>query len=354
MSSYFSNNLRILVAKIEGTPGGGQTITPVDFDVRVRNPVVTPTIEVDDEASKYASGDHGEDESIMGAQSASIEFQVKMSTCEISATMDEGDCPPWWKFAEACGCKKVLYRNSTSVIGCALQPRKEYDLKTMTICIYDFPRNYDSSTSAQALQYTFEGCMGKMTIGAEGVGKPWTASFSFTGKLKNIEMVDKSDVPGITIEDGTIAEKMINYQLKFGSEFKKISTFKLDTGNEVSPLIDQSDPTGYAYYSITKRSPRFSCNPLADSTFVDTFQRWKNEQTFPIELKSTNADSGFTLYVPKSQQISGGLANREGLINMDLNFKALRRRADEISGDGMTSSTDQEVTWELLVGKRVP
>lgn len=354
MSSFFSNNLRILVAKLEATPGVSLDVVDADFDVRIRNPVVTPTIEADDEASKYASGDHGEDESIMGAQSATIEFQVKMSACEITSSMTTANCPPWWKFAEACGCVKKAYLNGSNTIGISLQPKKASDVRTMTICVYDFPRNYDSGSAIQALRYTFAGCMGKMTIGAEGVGKPWTASFSFTGKLKDIDMADKVDVPDISIDDGIIAEKMLNYQLKFGNDQKKISTFKLDAGNEISPLIDQSDPTGYAYYSITKRIPRFSCNPLADATFTSTFERWKNETTVPIELKSTMADSGYTLYVPKSQQLTGGIANREGLINWDLNFKALRRRAAEITGDGMSPTTDQEVTWELLIGKRIP
>lgn len=350
MSSFYSNNLRVLVARKEETSGIPVTLTSADFDVRVRNPTVTATMEADDEASKYATGDHGEDVAVMGAQSASIEFSIKMSSTDGTTS------PKWWKFAEACGCEIKTYENSSSTaIGKALQPRKVKDVSTMTINIYDIPRNF----SSEAICYTFAGCMGNMTIGAEGVGKPWTANFSFTGKLVGMVGVQLDQVPELSIDDNVVAEKMLNYEMEFGTDPKKISTFQIDVGNEISPLLDQSDPTGYAYYSITKRSPRFSCNPLIDGNFdadskLISYSNWKNETTFPVTLKSKVTGSGFTLYLPKTQQLTAGIANREGLVNWDLNLKALRRTAAEITSqaDGMTGE-DQEVTWELLLGKRV-
>lgn len=115
MSSFYSNNLRVLVARKEQSSGIPENLTSVDFDVRVRNPTVTATIEADDEASKYATGDHGEDVAVMGAQSASIEFSVKMSSTNGTTS------PKWWKFAEACGCEIKTYENgSSAVIGKAL------------------------------------------------------------------------------------------------------------------------------------------------------------------------------------------------------------------------------------------
>ena len=348
MSSFYSSNLRILVAKKETTNGTAIAFADSDFDVRIIDPVVTPIIEADDEASKYATGDHGEDASIMGAQSATIEFSVKMSSSAGSSLSK----PSWWKFAEACGCYIKEYGIGNSIKGHALQPKKSQDISTMTIRVYDFPRG---STTPVA-RYTFTGCMGNMTIGAEGVGKPWVANFSFTGKLVDIaEPTANEIVPKLSIDDTAVAEKMLNYELFFreknntnpsANPSQKISSFQLDVGNEISPLIDQADPTGYAYYAITKRSPRFSCDPLMNSGFKDIYNDWKNETTFPVTLcPASNSSAGFTLYLPKAQQLTAGIVSREGLVNWELNLKALRSSDGNLAGDA-------EVTWELLIGAR--
>lgn len=346
MGSHFSNNLRILVAKEETTAGKAVTFDADDFDVRVWEPTITPTIEVDDEASKCATGDHGECESIMGAQSATIDFSVKMNSCADAATE-----PTWLKFAKACGCKVI-----SAVQGFVLCPRKSEDITTITIRVYDVPRNGNDPAAC----FEFAGCMGNMTIGAEGVGKPWTATFSFTGKLVNVRKLDSGEViPTFTAENTPIAEKLLNYSLNFNDldgvsgddSSQKISTFLLDVGNEISPLIDQGDPTGYAYYSITKRSPRFSCNPLMNGSFDKLYGAWKGGNTFGVELlpktESTAPPThGFTLLIPRAQQLTAAVANREGLVNWDLNLKALRN--DNPVPNTPTDSVED--TWKLIVG----
>lgn len=193
--------------------------------------------------------------------------------------------------------------------------------------------------------------MGNMTIGAEGVGKPWVANFSFTGKLAEIKSVE--DHPSLNITDKTVAEKMLNYKLDFHGlgldtgKSQKISTFSLDIGNEISPLIDQADSTGYAYYSITKRSPRFSCNPLMNGSFKTLFDSWKDNKTFSVVMRS-NDGKGFTLRIPKAQTLTSAVASREGLINWDLNLKALRNDI-VLPEDNLNY---QEVTWELIIGEK--
>jgi len=340
MSSYYSSNLRILAADLESNQAGIADPSADAFNVRVREPMITPIIEVDDEASKYATGDHGEDESIMGAQSATIEFSVKMSSCEVTT---DNKHPAWWKFAQACGCAVKNYENDGGVIiGYALQPLKSKDVATMTIFVYDIPR-----TGSKIARYKFTGCMGNMTIGAEGVGKPWTANFSFTGKLAEVK--DVTDTPELKITDKTVAEKMLNYELNFHGlgldtdKSQKISTFMLDAGNEISPLIDQADHTGYAYYAITKRSPRFSCDPLMNGSFEKLFESWRDNKTFSVVMRQKD-ETGFTLCIPKAQALTSAVASREGLINWDLNLKALRNDTD--------IPNYQEVTWELIVGKK--
>ena len=356
MSSYYSSNLRVLVGELETVKSGEPMEIPVmessenqktqklptAFDVRIWNPTITPIIEADDEGSKYATGDHGEDESIMGAQSATIEFSVKMSSRDPASGY-----PAWWKFAQACGCEVKRYPNNeppATAVGYSLQPLKSRDVSTMTIFVYDIPR-----TGGKIARYKFSGCMGNMTIGAEGVGKPWTANFSFTGKLVGIDNAEAT--PELSIADKTVAEKMLNYELNFhglglrADRSQKISTFMLDVGNEISPLIDQADPTGYAYYAITKRSPRFSCDPLMNGSFETLFNAWKNNETFSVVMRQKDGN-GFTLRIPKAQQLTSAVASREGLINWDLNLKALRNNNDD------TAPEEQEVTWELIVGTK--
>ncbi len=41
--SYFSENLTILVAKVESVPGTMETLTAADFNAKVFNPTVTMT-----------------------------------------------------------------------------------------------------------------------------------------------------------------------------------------------------------------------------------------------------------------------------------------------------------------------
>jgi len=342
MSTFYSNNLRVLVAKKEDpiNPGIPVPFNNGDFNVRIIDPIVTPTIEADDEAGKYATGDHGEDVSIMGAQSATIDFSVKVS--RVGNTITE---PSWWKFAEACGCEITPYENT----GLALQPKKSKDISTLTIRVYDIPRG---ASGTPAACYTFAGCMGNMIIGAEGVGKPWIAQFSFTGKLVRVAEAEGA-IPELSINnaDSTV-EKLLNYDLSFGvgnnKSSQKISSFSLDVGNEISPLIDQSDETGYAYYAITKRSPRLSCNPLIDGSFENIYNNWKGQATFPVKLKPAASDGGnaggYTLFLPRAQLLTAAIASREGLVNWDLNLKALRNNESVIE--------DPEVTWELRIGQK--
>ena len=336
MSNYLQN-LRILVAGIEGVPGTMETLDESDFDVRIRNPEVAINVEQDDEASKYARGDHGEDDVVMGVQSGTISFMVRCSWGGAVTT-----APEWTKFAEACGAVPATYAGT----GWALRPVKDYDERTMTIWVYDIQRG----ATPKAVLYKYAGCIGTMQIGAEGVGKPWMIKFSFTGKLVDVDFnVANASIPYLNSIDGTCTDKMLSNTFTIDSTARLISSFQLDVGNEVQPLFDQSDSTGILHYGITSRKPRFSCNPLvADS--VDDYGNLSSGLTgcpnMPVLQISANH---WTLKVPKGQLIGSNVNAREGLIGFDQSWKCI---ANGVTGSVTDSDLPAEATWELLQGSR--
>jgi len=335
----YSMNLRFLVGKLETTAGTMETLDSSDFDVKVRNPEVSPIIEPDDEASKYANGNHGEDEVVMGAQSGTISFSVRMGYAG-----DDTTEPNWFKFANGAGLKTVTYAGT----GIALQPAKEYDNKTMTIWVYDLEVG---GASPAGVVYQFAGCIGQVNMGASGIGQPWMAEFTFTGKLVDIVDVENASLPEIGAIDTSHPEKFLNNTVQIDGQTECISSFQLDTGNEVNPYICQSQSTGYNYFQITSRKPRLSMDPLMSSVATeDVWGRMTSGLTGAISTGVvTVASNNFTLTVPKAQQIQANVANREGLINWDANFKCL---ANGVTGAISDSDLDPEITFELLIGSR--
>jgi len=336
----YSLNTRILIGKLEGTSGTMETLTSTDFDVRIRNPEFSPNIELDDEASKYANGNHSEDEVITGAQSAQVTFSVRMGWGGTNTTE-----PDYWKFLNACGLKTITYGSA----GIALQPLREYDCKTITLHIYDIAT---CGASPAAVCYQIAGAVGTATIGCDGIGKPWVANMTFTGKLVDIVDVANASIPTLLGPDTTHPEKFLSTTATILGKTEKISKFQLDLGNEVSPLIDQSQTTGYDFYQITKRSPRFSCDPIMQSVATeDILGNMTSGLTGAITTGAISlASNHFTLVAPKAQQIQMNLANREGIVNWDANYKLL--------GNGYTGAyadagiTGGEVTFELRIGAR--
>lgn len=330
-------NTRILVGKIESSPGTVATLTDADYDVRIRDPQITPIIEMDDENQKFATGDHGEDNSIPGAQSATIEFHTKSAWSGTAATE-----PKWWKFMKGCGAKEKTYTPSTTT-GCALQPLKENDNKTLTIEVFDIAQG---GASPAAIKYQFAGCMGNCVLSCEGIGMPILANYTFTGKLVDITDVAYGSILALTSPDTTVAEKMLGSALTIGGVTQQISSFSLDLGNEINPLIDQSESTGYEYFGITARRPRFSCNPIQQTVATeDVLANWIAGTNKTAALTIPSSSTHLTLHIPVMQLMNAGIASREGYINWDQTWKCLRNA-------GTDSDIADEGTWELLHGSR--
>lgn len=326
------SNLRILAGKDEVTKGTYIAMVDADFDVRIRGIEITPTIEPDDENSKHATGDHGEDNSIMGAQSATIAFFVRMAWGGAVATD-----PLWYKFAKACGQKAT----TIGATGVKLEPLKEYDGESMSIQVMDIQRGATPS----AIAYRFSGCMGNMVMTSEGVGKPWLAQFTFTGKIHEVADVAYADILALTSPSTVVGEKLLNAPVILGGVAnQQISSFALDCGNDVQPEINQGDPTGYLQYNIVARRPRLSINPLQELVATnDIYGKTKDATTGACSIATSAASPHFTLVVPVGQSMTPTLAAREGLQSWALNYKCMRNGTSD-------TSVAAECGWQLLQG----
>lgn len=328
-----SLNLRYIAIKEEATPGTYVEPADADFDIRIMIPeTVGRTIEFDDDAAKYASGDHAEDVAIAGAQSGNVDFTIRLPW---SGAVDTE--PNWWKAAKACGCDVVTYTTT----GLGLVRRKAKDETTYSVTVVD--QTIGASPVYTARKYS--GCAGNFQIGADGIGRPWIGSFSLSG-------VPQGDEDGagyaldLTSPDTANAENFLSSTFTLQGESVQCSQFSFDLGNTVNPIIDQSKSTGHSHYVITSTNPRFSTNPLAKSQA--TWDVWANaiaETTGVISLTSDN----FTFKGVKAQLMSPELATREGLINWNLNFRLLKNGT---TGSLVDSTLTTEDTFELLQGAR--
>ena len=327
-------NLDFLTVEEEAVPGAIEPLVDATFEQRIYDLVITPTVEIDDESAKYATGDHGETLSLTGARMATISFR-----CRMSWGGDVTTEPKWWDIAEGCGCSIVNF----TTVGRALEPCKAQDGKTLTM---RFLRLERGATPA-ALEFAFAGCMGNMVMQSEGVGKPWNVLFTFTGKLATVTDVANGSIPALTSPDTVAGERMLSNTVSLvGLSAQKISSFSLDIGNEITPEIDQSEATGYKLFNITSRKPRLSVNPLQELVATgDYYGKFTTESTGTgaSSITTTGTPPRFTLIVPNGQIITLAQGAREGLGNWDVNIKCLR--------NGTTSaSIEDESSWQLLQG----
>lgn len=340
--SYFSENLTILVAKVETTPGTMETLTAADFDVKVFNPTITMTVEPDDDAAKYANGNHGEDKAVMGIQHGTIGFSIKAQVSDGGVTV----APKWAKLCYGTGLEAVTYAGT----GWALQPLKSSDEKTLTIWIYKLKRGANPTATV----FKYAGCMGTLTIGGEGTGKPVMLNFSYSGKLVDVDFnVPNASIPEINTTDDTCYERMMGVAVQVDGVVRHIESATLDTGNEISMLKDMNEDTGIGFFGITKRSPRFTMNPLmiaytgAQVTDYDYF--YGSTTGCPATPAITLQTQHFKITMPRCQLSALAPSARDGLSAFDQTWRVLGNGYTGVLAD---PAMPAEATFEILSGTR--
>ena len=114
-------------------------------------------------------------------------------------------------------------------------------------------------------------------------------------------------------------------------------------GNDIQPVIDQSDATGYSHFAIAARRPRLTINPLMRLVATDPiYTKWKQGTEGTCSIASASSSPNLTLHVPVGQILNAPVGNREGLLSWEsLSIKCNR--------NGSTSSDiADEAGWQLL------
>jgi hypothetical protein len=336
MTVHLGKKLEWLAGKLEATPGTYETVAAADFDVRIFNLEVSPLeIDMDDEGAKDATGNHAETIALAGAKSASINFSVRCNWGGAVATE-----PKWWKFAKACGAGSKVYTTA----GVSLVGRTQYDGVTISF-VYGVTEL--GGAAPVTTLYKFKGCMGDMTIGADGIGKPWMAKFAFKGALSAV--IDGTALV-LTAPDASGSEMFALNTIAINSVAKRCSKFSFSTGNDIQPIIDQLDGSGYLHYAVVGRKPRISIDPLAvKQATQDIHAVVTAETTYPIAIATSAATPHFTLSGISCQLMPPKMVAREGLMAWDSTYRCL---ANGVTGALIEATLTVEDTWELLQGAK--
>jgi hypothetical protein len=336
------SNLRYMAIKKEETAGTFLSPANADFDIKFQNIAMSPTIAMDDEAAKFGTGNHNEQESVAGARMANITASVR---CNFNSGAAIATAPKWWKAMNACGLKTLTYAGT----GVSLVGRKELDNSTYSIVVYDV----EIGASPVTTEHRFAGCVGNVIWGADATGAPYIAQFTFQGKY--VGTVAGSAI-ALTAPDTGIprtfsGEVNCTYASSTGSEGLSVSplvnSFQLDLGNNIQPVRSQADATGYSHFAITQRAPRISINPLAlKSASWDVFKDITGNSLGALVFGKTGE---VTLKGIAAQIITAGVSQREGFEAYDMTLKLT---GNNITGTKIDAALEDEDTFELLQGAR--
>lgn len=340
MGTNQTMNLRYAVVKTEGaTPGTFVAPATAQHIIRIREPVWSPDIPLDNEAEKWGDGTHAEDLSLAGYQAGKINFSVR---CNAGAT--DVTAPQWQTLALGCGCVNTAAYATTKGIG--LVRRKQYDDATYSIVIYDVEIG---GAAPVTTEYQFVGCTGNMKIGCAGVGAPWVAQFEFQGALKDI--VDGTAI-ALTTPGTVVPQTFLSHVCSIDGNAKNIGSWMLDLGNVVTPVMDQTKAYGISHYVITKSSPRFNCNVLATkqaTTGADYLANLLVKPTSNVLIMGTPTTAKLSISAPDMQLMSIPQSPRDGFVAWDLTYKLL---ANGVPGTPLDESLGYEDTFEILQGTR--
>ena len=341
--AFFSKNLMFMVSKQEsvvGTPEWNFSSTfpaDADFKTRIYNISLTPNIEYDEDVAKMNIGTHGEFNGIVAKQSCQVSFSVPYQDGFVTDNYLSD-------YLASCG----LVSNTYTTTGVGYRSLKQNDKVTMTMAVFNMELG---GATPGATAYLLSGCIGDASLTCENNGMlSW--SFTFTGKLVDNYAVTNANIPVIDNDmSAVIARTMLNTTCTVNSISQYISGFTLALGNDVQPIINQAETTGYDNFYIAGRKPRFSINSLMrDQATDDVYGRLLAGADVPISLDfPLVVDSALKIYLPRAYLMPYSLAEREGLSNYELNFICGRNHNGTAAKEALIPD---ETTMELLEGTR--
>lgn len=329
MADFFQANLAYIAVAVESTKGTAETLTSSDFNIRARNIEISPAFEVDNESSKYATGDHTKAEHLAGLRAMTINFIVQNTPGTTVTTS-----PNWEKLEQGAGSKVNTYTGS----GIAYTPEASEDEKCVTIGFY--MKQLGSSPAGKKI--VLSGAVANCQVGADGIVMPWERAYSFTGKVSEVSDITYSENLELTSPQSTLPPTNNNVTLTMGGTQLYVTSWQLDYGNTVEPVYDLSDPTGILYYKISDRDPRITINPLEvpNSTY-NWFNIFINNTAQAFSIAAPN--NAATITAPRCQLLPPSATTREGLNSNDFTFRPLRNT----SGG---NKFEKERAWTYLQG----
>jgi hypothetical protein len=349
--AVFKKNTRLGVLAKESVAGTAETFADTDYNVRMRElELASLTVEMDDEASKFATGDHSMDEAIPGVKTAEIAFNIKMSPGELtpgpSATAGTSKLA-YDKVLETAGLIKSYTGDLITAGTYTFVPGVAGDTITATLGIVDV----ESGSSPKGILYKIAGAMSTLSFGCEGTGKPFVANLSYTGKVDSVSELDT--IPVYSDDDGmqVLSDKFLSTTIRItgvdaqtglptGTPIEFCSdSFNFDTGITVTPVECQSDASGIIYYTIVERKPMITINPrLLKLSDWDFWEEQNDVTLYKVEVLGTNVQ----LTIPRAQLMSTNVADSNGYFRNELGFRPLRN----IAG---STAAEKEQTFSLAI-----
>jgi hypothetical protein len=129
-----------------------------------------------------------------------------------------------------------------------------------------------------------------------------------------------------------------------------ISQFNLDFGGVVTAFLDQSTSTGNAYYKTDDRDPKLTINPYHVRKSLDDIDyAVTNMLTGKITVQSAASNPHITIEIANSQLLSPALASREGYVNTNRTYRALR---NDLGAGASDLSLPAGCMYSILIGSR--
>lgn len=308
MGSPLIRRRRVLAAATESAAGTAETLTGSNAAFNVFDLSIEPDVEM---SSRPAQGSFSQLASIPGRRMCTVKFRLEM--CGSGAT---GGAEPAWAsvFLPSCG----LVESSGDMYVLSSLPPEAAGSATKTITLAGY---YDGQ---ERLAF---GCMGNVVFTLEA-GKVVSAEFTYKGIYGGV-----TDVAILTPTYPTVIPPRFSNtsSLTIGSVTPRISSLKIDLGNEVTVREDATTVTGLLAAVITNRKVTGSIDPEAALVAdYDPFGDWIAGTARALTATVGSVANNTQVYtMPAVQLIKPTDGERGGLQADTWDFQANRSSADD-------------------------
>ncbi len=315
-----------IAIKQEANAGTAETLAAADVILQRGMSEYTAEIEeIPREAMTSSLSDSG---SVFGLRPARIKFSMFLrgsynhSTGASAAVVAGSTEADWHVPMLGCGA-------ASTVSGGAGSEQNSYKPSSTTIS--------DETTGAcctvgfylDGKRYMIHGAQGNCVL-TFTVGQPVLAEFDFLGVYN-----EPTDTALLSAVYPTVIEPSFlgaSLSIPTSMTTAKVRSMKLDLGNTITLRPNPNSTTGLFAAQITRRRPVGSLDPEEVLAATENFwNHWTSGTTgaldsgvFPSNGSNNNQ---LQLTIPKAQYIKAGLADREGLATVPLDFLCVRNSA---------------------------